>query len=124
MTAQFGQCCYVIAVHDVAATQAYFVDKLAFEPLEIDAPGWKFVQCGTARFDMGECVDIPEAKAIGDHSWIARIFVEGLDEYYGEIAGRGAKIPAPPSSKPWGLREMLVVTPDGHRIMFCEVVAE
>lgn len=122
MTARFGQCCYVIAVHDVAASQAYFVDALAFEPLDIDAPGWRFVQRGAARFDMGECIGIPEARVIGDHSWIARIFVDGLDVYFDEITGRGAEISAPPITRPWGLREMLVVTPDGHRIMFCEAV--
>lgn len=123
MTAQFGQCCYVTAVHDVAASQAYFVDKLAFEALDIDAPGWRFVQRGTARFDMGECIGAPEAKTLGDHSWIARIFVQGLDDYYAEIAPRGAEITSPPMTKPWGLREMSVRTPDGHRLMFCEVVS-
>jgi catechol 2,3-dioxygenase-like lactoylglutathione lyase family enzyme len=122
MTAQFGQCCYVTAVHDVAASQAYFVDKLAFEALDIDAPGWRFVQRGTARFDMGECIGVPEASTLGDHSWIARIFVEGLDDYHAEIAARGAEILNGPADKPWGLREMAVRTPDGHRIMFCEVI--
>lgn len=123
MTATFGQCCYVTAVHDVAKSQAYFVDKLAFEPLDIDAPGWRFVQRGTARFDMGECIGVPEAKTLGDHSWIARIFVDGLDEYHAEIAPRGAEILNGPTDKPWGLREMAVRTPDGHRIMFCEVIS-
>jgi uncharacterized glyoxalase superfamily protein PhnB len=123
VTVQFGQCCYVLAVHDVAASQSYFVDRLAFAPLEIDAPGWRFVQRGTARFDMGECIGIPEAKTLGDHSWIARIFVEGLDAYHAEIAARGAEVTSPPADKPWGLREMSVRTPDGHRLMFCEIIA-
>ncbi|NBW06779.1 MAG: hypothetical protein EBR82_02000 [Caulobacteraceae bacterium] len=123
MTATFGQCCYVTAVHDVAKSQAYFVDKLAFEALEIDAPGWRFVQRGTARFDMGECIGVPEASTLGDHSYIARIFVDGLDDYHAEIAPRGAEILHGPADKPWGLREMAVRTPDGHRIMFCEVIS-
>ena len=28
-----------------------------------------------------------------------------------------------PADKPWGLREMAVRTPDGHRIMFCQPMA-
>lgn len=123
MPAEFGQCCYVLAVHDVAASQRHYVDVLAFEPLDIDAPGWRFVQRGPARFDLGECPDMPEASTLGDHSWIARIFVDGLDAYHAEIAPRGANILSGPADKPWGLREMAVRTPDGHRLMFCEPTA-
>lgn len=122
MTVQFGQTCYVLAVHDVAASQAYYIDKLGFEALDIDAPGWLFVQRGTARFDMGECIGTPEAHTLGDHSWVARIFVEGLDEYHEEIAAKGALVTSCPTTKPWGLREMGVMTPDGHRFVFCSVV--
>jgi uncharacterized glyoxalase superfamily protein PhnB len=71
---------------------------------------------------MGKCIGVPEASTLGDHSWIARIFVERLDDYHAEIAPRGAEILTGPADKPWGLREMAVRTPDGHRIMFCEAV--
>ena len=53
---------------------------------------------------------------------VARIFVEGIDAYHDEIAPRGARITSRPTTKPWGLREMGVSTPDGHRLVFCEAV--
>lgn len=121
-TVRFVQPTYTIAVHDVEASARYYVETLGFSALDIDAPGWRFVQRDGVRFDMGECPDVPEAKTLGDHSWIARIFVEGLDAYCAEIAPRGARITSGPTNKPWGLREMSVETPDGHRLMFCEPV--
>ena len=124
MSAEFSQCCYVLAVHDVETSRKHYVEALAFEPLEIDAPGWRFVQRGPARFDFGECPDMPQAGTLGDHSWIARIFVDGLDAYHREIADKGAEILNGPQDKPWGLREMAVRTIDGHRLMFCERISQ
>ena len=119
MPANFGQCCYVMAVQNVTTTAAHFIDVLGFENLDIPAPGWRFVQRGPARFDMGECIGTPDARTLGDHSWIARIFVDDIDAYHAEIAPRGANT-TPPHTKPWGLREMMVITPDGHRLLFCQ----
>lgn len=121
MPALFGQCCYVLAVHDVEATADHFIRVLGFQPLDIPAPGWRFVQRGPARFDLGECPDVPEARTLGDHSWIARIFLDDIDAYHAEIVANGAS-PPQPETKPWGLREMAVHTPDGHGVMFCQVV--
>lgn len=122
MTARFTQTCHVLAVPDVNASAHYFINALGFEDLDIDAPGWRFVQRGAVRFDMGECPDALPACELGDHSWFARIFVEGIDAYHAEIAPRGALVSSPPTTQPWGLREMGVSTPDGHRLVFCEVV--
>lgn len=119
MPAILGQCCYVMAVQNVTTTAAHFIDVLGFQNLDIPAPGWRFVQRGPARFDMGECIGTPDAATLGDHSWIARIFVDDIDAYYTEIAPRGANA-TPPHTKPWGLREMMVITPDGHRLQFCQ----
>lgn len=122
MSAAFAQCCYVLAVPNVEASQRFYVDVLGFEALDIPAPGWRFVQRGPARIDMGECVDAMPARDLGDHSWFARIFVAGLDAYHDEIAPRGAQVFDGPRDKPWGLREFGVHTPDGHRILFCELI--
>ena len=122
MTARFTQTCHVLAVPDVEASARHYIEALGFEPLDIPAPGWRFVQRGPVRFDLGECRDAQPARELGDHSWVARIFVEGIDAYHDEIAPRGARITSRPTTKPWGLREMSVATPDGHRLMFCEAV--
>lgn len=50
-------------------------------------------------------------------TWIA-INVDDVDAYHQQISSRGARIIAKPQSFDWGLREMLVEDPDGHRIRF------
>lgn len=47
---------------------------------------------------------------------------EGVDQLHEEVAGRGAAILSPPTTKPWGLREFSLETPDGHRIVFGEPI--
>lgn len=119
MPAQFAQPCFVLAVPDVHRSAQHYIDALGFSALEIDAPGWRFVQRGAVRIDMGECPQALAVSELGDHSYFARIFVDDLDAYHTEISARGAAVLSGPTDKPWGLREMVVQTIDGHRIMFC-----
>jgi uncharacterized glyoxalase superfamily protein PhnB/GNAT superfamily N-acetyltransferase len=50
-------------------------------------------------------------------TWMS-IFIKDTDEYYETIKAKGAKIITPPKTYEWGVREMLVEDPDGHRIRF------
>ena len=50
-------------------------------------------------------------------TWLS-IFVEDVDELYTAIKAKGARIISPPTTMEWGVREMLVEDPDGHRIRF------
>jgi uncharacterized glyoxalase superfamily protein PhnB/GNAT superfamily N-acetyltransferase len=50
-------------------------------------------------------------------TWIS-VMIDQVDEYYESLKAKGAKILEPPANRPWGLREMLVEDPDGHRIRF------
>ncbi|WP_281063828.1 hypothetical protein [Rhodoferax aquaticus] len=42
---------------------------------------------------------------------------------YGEFLASGLASLSVPESKPWGMRELMVTTPDGHRIMFGQDLA-
>lgn len=50
-------------------------------------------------------------------TWLS-IMLDNVDEYYEAIQAKGAQIVAPPDSKEWNIREMLVRDPDGHMIRF------
>jgi GNAT superfamily N-acetyltransferase/catechol 2,3-dioxygenase-like lactoylglutathione lyase family enzyme len=50
-------------------------------------------------------------------TWLS-LMIDQLDAYYESIKSKGAKIIEPPGNRPWGLREMLVEDPDGHKIRF------
>lgn len=44
--------------------------------------------------------------------------IDHIDEYYETLKSRCAKILSAPENMEWGLREMLIEDPDGHRIRF------
>jgi catechol 2,3-dioxygenase-like lactoylglutathione lyase family enzyme len=106
----------VLAVRDLEVSTRYYVDVLGFERDPIDGPGWSFLSKDAFKVMLGECADETPAGELANHSWFAYLTVDGVDEYYRELAARGAMLSSAPSDKPWGLREFGVSTPDGHRI--------
>ncbi|CAN5412853.1 VOC family protein [soil metagenome] len=112
---------HVLAVKDLAVSAAYFIDKLGFER-DFTAPGWEFLSFGEFKVMLGECADEMTAEATGNHSWFAHALVENVDEVYRELNDRGGKILSAIANKPWGIREFSVVTPDGHRISFGQLI--
>ena len=112
---------HVLAVKTLKIETAYYIDKLGFDR-DFTAPGWEFLSFGDFKVMLGECADAMTARNTGDHSWFAHALVENVDEVYGEFLERGANILSPISDKPWGIREFTVVTPDGHRIAFGQVI--
>jgi uncharacterized glyoxalase superfamily protein PhnB len=111
----------VLAVRDLRVSTQYYIDVLGFvRDFGDGSDGWSFLSRDGFRVMLGEC---PDAMAPGDHSWYAYVTTEGVDALYAEVAGRGAEILTTPATKPWGLREFSLSTPDGHRIVFGEPVA-
>ncbi len=112
---------HVLAVKDLAISAAYFVDKLGFER-DFTAPGWEFLSFGIFKVMLGECSDALWARDTGDHSWFAHAIIENVNEYYDEAVGNGAKVLSPIADTPGGIREFSVETPDGHRIVFGQLL--
>lgn len=112
---------HVLAVKDLAIETAYYLDKLGFDR-DFTAPGWEFLSFGEFKVMLGECSDEMTAEETGNHSWFAHVLVENVDEVYGEFIEHGAKILSPLSNKPWGIRDFTVVTPDGHRIVWGQLI--
>ncbi|HEX7521674.1 MAG TPA: VOC family protein [Acidimicrobiia bacterium] len=48
------------------------------------------------------------------------IDVEGVDELFAHCAAAGFKVASEPTDRPWGIRDLVVVDPDGHLIAFGE----
>jgi len=112
---------HVLAVKDLAVEAEYYIDKLGFDR-DFTAPGWEFLSFGEFKVMLGECADEMTAEATGNHSWYAHVLIENVDEVYRELMERGAKILSPIANKPWGIREFSVVTPDGHRVAYGQLV--
>ena len=113
----------VLAVLDLQVSTRYYMDVLGFtRDFGDGSDGWSFLSRDEFRVMLGECSDATPAGELGDHSWFAYVTVDGVDHLHAAVTGRGAHILSALATKPWGLREFSVRTPDGHRIVFGEPV--
>lgn len=107
---------YVLAVHDIKVSAAFYVDKLGFEVV-MEPDGWIFVKRDNVMIMLGECPDEVPAHDLGNHSYFAYLRVDDADAWHAELAARGVEFAHPIGSKPWGMREFGITTVDGHRLM-------
>ncbi|HET6361932.1 MAG TPA: VOC family protein [Gemmatimonadota bacterium] len=114
----------VLAVRDLEKSTRYYVDVLGFTLDPIAAAGWSFLSRDSFKVMLGECPGERPAGELGDHSYFAYLLVDDVDEYYREVAARGARVNSSPEDKPWGLREFGLATPDGHRLTCGQPIRE
>lgn len=107
----------VLAVNDLDASAAWYREALGMS-LDFTAPGWVFLSRGAFRLMLGHCADATPPAQLGDHNWFAYVTVADVDGLYAEYDARGVAFTQRLATKPWGMREFGVRTPDGHRIMF------
>lgn len=115
---------YVIAVHNLDVSAAFYRDVLGFEVRMIEDPGWRFFVRDNCMVMAGECRNERPASETGDHSYFAYFVVEDIDAEFARVCGAGAEIIKPLRDEPWGMREFGLRTPDGHRMMFGERIGE
>jgi predicted enzyme related to lactoylglutathione lyase len=111
---------FVLAARDFDAVAAYFRDCLGFTLEWETASDWRLVSRGSARVMIGACPNAAPAADTGDHSYFGYLEVDGVDALHREFAARGAIILQPPADRPYGMREMLVATPEGHRMTIAQ----
>ena len=111
---------HVLAVHDLAAEAAYFIDVLGFSREWSDPGNWEGLIRGGVRLHLGRCPETIPAREVGDHNYFGFFATDDVDALAAEFGATGALILAPPADKPWGWREMPVASPEGHRMMFAQ----
>ena len=109
---------FVLAVPDLGRSVGYFRDILGFHLEWGDGIHWQAVARDGVCVMLGHCPDALAPSTLGDHNYFAYVHADDVDALHAEIAPRGAIIRQAPADKPWGMREMAVATPDGHRMMF------
>lgn len=107
----------VLAVHDLAGEASWYADVLGSTNREVDPGNWVFCSVGEVEIMLGRCPEAQSARDIGDHSYVAYLRVEGVDAFHARAVAAGAQIRKPPTDEPWGMREMALETPGGHRFM-------
>ena len=109
----------ILAVRDLRAATDFYVNVLGFgRDFGDGSDGWSWLSRDGFRVGLGECPDAVPATELGDHSYVAYVHVDDVDGLYAELVSRGASIRTPPETKPWGMREIALRTPDGHRMTF------
>jgi predicted N-acetyltransferase YhbS/catechol 2,3-dioxygenase-like lactoylglutathione lyase family enzyme len=98
---------------DIPRSIAYYTGVLGFEHK------WEWGSPPTFGGVSKDHVEIFFCKDGQGHpgTWMS-IFIQNVDEYHETIREKGAKIINPPQTYEWGVRELLVEDPDGHRIRF------
>jgi uncharacterized glyoxalase superfamily protein PhnB len=112
---------HVLAVHDCDASARWWVETLGFD-LFFQTPGFAFVRRGACEIRLGSCPDDLAPSETGCHSYFAYVMVDSVDSLLSELHGRDVEISFPPTDQPWGVREVGLRNPDGHRIMFASVI--
>ncbi len=108
---------YVLAVPDAEKTAQFFIDALGFEKVAVGDAGWRFVRKESCMVMIGSCPNALPPSSLGDHSYFAYLVVSDVDAYYEHLVAQGVEILRAPTRQPWGMREVAIKTPDGHRIM-------
>lgn len=110
---------FVLAVHDIDRSAAYYRDVLGFRIGWEDGTDWRLAERDSVRIMLGQCpTDLP-ASELGSHSWFGYLEVDDIDAFHAEIAAKGAN-PTPPKDQPYLMREIVITTIDGHRIVFAQ----
>jgi catechol 2,3-dioxygenase-like lactoylglutathione lyase family enzyme len=107
---------YVLAVHDLDRTRDWFVRVLGCTAEDVDPGNWVFCRLEGFTFMIGRCPNAIAPADLGDHAYFAYLFVNDVDAWAALVAREGAEILAPPTDKPWGVRELALRTIDGHRL--------
>ena len=82
----------------------------------MEPEGWLFVQRDHCLIMLGECRDALAPAKLGDHSYFGYLRVDDADGYFLELTEKGVRILSPIETKPWGMREFSVASPEGHRM--------
>ena len=114
---------FVLAVRELDASAVYFRDVLGFQILWSDSADWRLVQRDGVRVMLGHCPDDMPPSALGSHNLFGYMSVSDIDALYSEICARGAICTAP-TDRPYGMREMVVTTVEGHRVLFGQDIPE
>lgn len=110
---KLGEVTPILCVHDVEASIAYYMEKLGFTSC------WRWGEppsFGGVRRDQVQIFFCKDGQG-NPGTWMS-VWVDDVDALHQELAGRGADIRQPPTTFEWGVREMNVGDPDGHRLRF------
>ena len=76
---------FVIAVHDLEKSAAFYRDVLGFSVHSIPDPGFFFYTSGECTIWAGLCPDAPPPAELGDHSYFAYLEIDDINPFYESV---------------------------------------
>ena len=98
---------------DVVKSLSYYVDVLGFDNKWEWGNPTDFGGVSKDSVEIYFCLN-----AMGHPGTWLCLLVDDVDTYHDAINAKGAKILSKPETMEWGIREMVVEDPDGHKIRF------
>jgi uncharacterized glyoxalase superfamily protein PhnB len=100
-----------LPLSDVPAGVAYYRDVLGF------SVNYQQHDIGVLDRDQVRVLLIARTER---HAGIGScyVYVRDADALHAELVARGANVQGEPVSRPWGLREFVVLDPEGNRLTF------
>ena len=108
--AQFVQGAPVLHVANVEATAAFYRDVLGFT-FDFGDAAYAVVWRDNSAIHFVRDAGNPQGVPL--FQWL-----KDVDAYFNEVVGRGAQVSAPPSDRPYGIREFGVRDINGVAIVF------
>jgi catechol 2,3-dioxygenase-like lactoylglutathione lyase family enzyme len=117
----------VIKCSDLNRSLHFYTEVLDFERRW---PGYEDRQMGHLVRDGAE-LQLSRHAGDGVFGSVNRVFVDDVDERYATFRKRGldtnrwpdSPVHTAPVDQTWGLREFVVVDPDGNRLCFCTPIS-
>jgi uncharacterized glyoxalase superfamily protein PhnB len=121
----------VFQVADVASTMRWYEENLGFEafPFPAAAPhafcilARDGIEIMLQRLEGQERLEVYRRRPGG--VWHAYLRMEGVEELYRQLRGRPEVVMLEPIKRqPYGDTEVVVADPDGHVLVFSELIAD
>jgi hypothetical protein len=116
MQSKMAPWAFVLAVPDINQSAGYFRDFLGFHISWEDATDWRLAERDGVRIMLGQCPTDAHPSTLGSHNCFGYLDVDDVDRLHAEFAARGVVCSAPKDT-PYGMREIVVTTIDGHRLV-------
>jgi catechol 2,3-dioxygenase-like lactoylglutathione lyase family enzyme len=111
----------LITVQDLAASVAFFVDRLGFHTV-FRSDGYVSLRHPQADLQLAFMRPLPDETPFRGHGLTYGLEVDDVDAEYDRIRTQGVDTDGPPRDNPWGDRSFTVVDPSGIALHIHQVI--
>jgi uncharacterized glyoxalase superfamily protein PhnB len=106
----------ILQITDLSEALDYYERVLGFQP------GWKWGDPANRASVCRDNVELNLSQSSEAKTSISRVYFQmtGVDAYYRSVMTAGARVTVPLADRPYGMRDLRLVDPDGNELSFGE----